>query len=197
MDLMEMAKRECEEHLQNCADCRLNIDGTRCMVAHYAPHNLDIEAIRRALEKTSDKEAGDLRKENKEMKKLFISVPMKDRTEEQIKASMNKMHKIAEAVFGEELEVIDTYIDDPSYKDRPIACLGESIKKMQEADYFVGVDCAWKCRGCYIEREMAQRYLGCKKIFTIEDRLIYSKEETEAMEAREGLMRSDEACCPK
>ena len=40
------------------------------------------------------------------MKKLFISVPMRNRTEYDIKASMEQMHKIAEAVFGEELEVI-------------------------------------------------------------------------------------------
>lgn len=43
------------------------------------------------------------------MKKLFISVPMRNRTECAIKASMEQMHKIAEAVFGEELEVIPTY----------------------------------------------------------------------------------------
>lgn len=48
------------------------------------------------------------------MKKLFISVPMKGRTEAQIRATMEQMHHIAEAVFGEELEVIQTYIsDDP------------------------------------------------------------------------------------
>ena len=44
------------------------------------------------------------------MKKLFISVPMKGRTEAQIRATMEQMHHIAEAVFGEELEVIQTYI---------------------------------------------------------------------------------------
>lgn len=40
------------------------------------------------------------------MKKLFISCPMKGRTEENIRKSMEKMHKIAEAVFEQELEVI-------------------------------------------------------------------------------------------
>lgn len=43
------------------------------------------------------------------MKKLFISVPMRNRTEYAIKASMEQMHKIAEAVFGEELEVIPNH----------------------------------------------------------------------------------------
>lgn len=35
------------------------------------------------------------------MKKLFISCPMKDRTEAQIRGTMMQMHNIAEAVFGE------------------------------------------------------------------------------------------------
>lgn len=39
------------------------------------------------------------------MEKLFISCPMRARTAEQIHATMDQMHKIAEAIFGEELEV--------------------------------------------------------------------------------------------
>lgn len=42
------------------------------------------------------------------MKKLFVSVPMKGRTEEEIKASIQKMKKIAEIYEGEELELIDS-----------------------------------------------------------------------------------------
>ena len=40
------------------------------------------------------------------MKKLFISVPMKGRTEENIRKSLEKMHKLAEIVFDEKLEVL-------------------------------------------------------------------------------------------
>lgn len=53
------------------------------------------------------------RSEVKHMKKLFISCPMKDRTEAQIRGTMMQMHRIAEEVFGEELDVIQTYIPDP------------------------------------------------------------------------------------
>lgn len=74
------------------------------------------------------------------MKKLFISCPMKDRTEAQIRGTMVQMHNIAEAVFGEELEVIQTYIPDPpSGMNQALWCLGESIKMLSEADYFIGV----------------------------------------------------------
>lgn len=73
------------------------------------------------------------------MKKLFISVPMRNRTEYAIKASMEQMHKIAEAVFGEELEVIPTYFEDdpPENTNMALWYLGESIKKLSEADRII------------------------------------------------------------
>lgn len=74
------------------------------------------------------------------MKKLFISCPMKDRTEAQIRGTMTQMHNIAEAVFGEELDVIQTYIPDPpSGTNQALWYLGESIKMLSEADYFIGI----------------------------------------------------------
>ena len=45
------------------------------------------------------------------MEKLFISGPMRARTAEQIHATMDQMHKITEAIFDEELEVIPTYFE--------------------------------------------------------------------------------------
>ena len=95
------------------------------------------------------------------MKKLFVSCPMKSRTETDICQSMEKMHKIAEAVFGEELEMIQSYIEDdpPETMDAALWCLGESIKMMADADYFIGIyDSADEFRGCAIEREVAKRY---------------------------------------
>lgn len=97
------------------------------------------------------------------MKKLFISCPMKGRTEEAIKKSMEAMHKYAELMMGEELEVIDSYINDNPPKDSKEAIwfLGESIKKMADADVFVGIeypDDIWG--GCRVEDEVA----GCYNI---------------------------------
>lgn len=94
------------------------------------------------------------------MKKLFVSVPMKDRTEEEIKASIQKMKKIAEIYEGEELELIDSYIEDNPPKDSKEAVwfLGESVKKLAQADVFIGIDEAYDWNDCYIERDTAQRY---------------------------------------
>lgn len=73
------------------------------------------------------------------MKKLFVSVPMKGRTEENVKKSIEKMKKIAEAYEGEELELIDTWIPDeaPECKNRGLWYLGESLKMMADADVFI------------------------------------------------------------
>lgn len=94
------------------------------------------------------------------MKKLFISCPMKGRTKANIKNSMARMHKIAELVFDEDLEPIDTYIPDsaPEGVNRGIWYLGESIKMMAEADYFIGIGYSEVFRGCTIERDTAVAY---------------------------------------
>lgn len=94
------------------------------------------------------------------MKKLFISVPMKGRTDEAIKHSMEEMHKIAELMFGEKLEVIDTFIVQVplGIANEHIYMLGESIKKLSQADYFIGVACSEYFHGCVIEKLIARRY---------------------------------------
>ena len=65
------------------------------------------------------------------MEKLFISCPMRARTAEQIHATMDQMHKIAEAIFGEELEVVPTYFEGtpPENANDRLWYLGKSIEK--------------------------------------------------------------------
>ena len=97
------------------------------------------------------------------MKKLFISMPMRGRTPEAIQYSMERVHKMAEVVFGEELELIDSYIEEatPAGSNEAIYCLGESIKKMAEADYCVCISSNLfngYYPGCGIEYEMAIEY---------------------------------------
>lgn len=94
------------------------------------------------------------------MKKLFISCPMRGRTEENIKNSMARMHKIAELIFDQELEAINTYIPDeaPEGVNRGVWYLGESIKRMAAADYFIGIGWTDAFTGCTIERDVARSY---------------------------------------
>lgn len=94
------------------------------------------------------------------MKKLFVSVPMKDRTAEDIKKSITKMHKVAEIFTGEELELIDSYIENrpPENSNEAIRYLAKSIEKLATADIFIGIDIAWESRGCQIEKDLAIAY---------------------------------------
>ena len=94
-------------------------------------------------------------------KKLFISCPMAGRSEENIRKTREKMHKIAEIVFEEELEVIDSYI--PEYttdkaKNKSVCYLGLSIQRMSEADCYIGVYGKDELRGCAIENQVAREY---------------------------------------
>lgn len=93
-------------------------------------------------------------------KKLFVSCPTMGRSEEAIRRDMDRMHKLAEIVFDQELDVVSTVIenDPPKGVNWTIWYLGESIKKMSEADYFIGVRWCDGARGCRIEDEAAQAY---------------------------------------
>lgn len=99
------------------------------------------------------------------MKKLFISCPMKGRTEENIKKSMEKMHKMAEIIFDQELEVIPTYIEDnpPENNNQSVWYLGKSIQLLAEADFFIGIDYSNYFKGCEIENSVARSY-GIKNV---------------------------------
>ena len=102
------------------------------------------------------------------MKKLFISLPMAGKSEEEIRNKMAEYKENAEYLMGEELELIDTFIvdgPDENIKDPAIWCLGKSIMMMADADV-VYFGRGWRsARGCIVEYEVAYRY----KILRIED----------------------------
>lgn len=97
------------------------------------------------------------------MRKLFISCPMRGLSNEVIAREKMQMKKIAEIVYGEEFEVVDSWFDIVS--DNPILNLSESIRKMAEADVFIGI--GWYddyyC-GCTTESDIARRY-GIESMF--------------------------------
>lgn len=99
------------------------------------------------------------------MKKLFISQPMRGKTDEEILEVRAKAIQSAERELGEEVEVIDSFIKGAPAAARPLWFLGESIKLLAKADvaYFAE---GWEdARGCKIEHECAIEY----GILTIED----------------------------
>ena len=91
------------------------------------------------------------------MKKLFISQPMKDKTNEEIKDERNEIVKRVTERFGE-VEVIDSFFENAPHDAKPLWFLGKSLELLSTADcaYFAE---GWKeYRGCKIEHEAAVNY---------------------------------------
>lgn len=92
------------------------------------------------------------------MKKLFISQPMKDKTDEQILAERKKAIEAVEEIVGEDVEVIDSFFQSAPADARPLWFLGKSLELLSTADiaYFAP---GWsEYRGCKIEHECAVQY---------------------------------------
>lgn len=98
------------------------------------------------------------------MKKLFVSVPMKSRTPEAIKASITKMKKIAEVYEDEELELLETYVEDeaPEGANPAVWYLSRALEKLSMADVFIGISDYYTWSGCQLETEAASFY-GIKR----------------------------------
>ena len=93
------------------------------------------------------------------MKKLFISQPMRGKTDEEILAVREAAIASAKRELGDDIEVIDSFFQNiPEVENKPLWCLGESLKLMAEADvvYFCK---EWeRYRGCKIENICAVHY---------------------------------------
>lgn len=93
------------------------------------------------------------------MKKLFISCPMFGRKEENILKSIDAMHKVAEVMFGEELEVISDYVvcETPENQKDIIKFTSKQLDKLADADYYIGHDCNRFYHDCEYEIMVARR----------------------------------------
>lgn len=97
------------------------------------------------------------------MKKLFISQPMKGKTDDEILAERSNAIQAAKDYFNDEIEVIDSFFQNAPADAKPLWYLGESLKLLSTADvaYFAP---GWeKARGCKIENQCAASY-GIQRI---------------------------------
>jgi hypothetical protein len=102
--------------------------------------------------------AGGDRWRRNNMKKLFISQPMRGKTNEEIMLVREKAIKSTERELGERVEVIDSFFKDAPHDAQPLWYLGESLKLLSTADvaYFAK---GWGgARGCRIEHQCAIDY---------------------------------------
>ena len=92
------------------------------------------------------------------MKKLFISQPMKGKTNEEILKEREAAISRAKELMRDEVEVIDSFFENAPTEAKPLWYLGESLKLLSTADvaYFAS---GWKnARGCKIEHICADQY---------------------------------------
>lgn len=94
--------------------------------------------------------------------KLFISQPMRDKTDEEIKTERMKAFYWVALNYpvgkDEEIEVIESFFEGAPTEATPLWYLGESIKLLGGADVVYFCKDWEKYNGCVIEHECAVRY---------------------------------------
>lgn len=92
------------------------------------------------------------------MKKLFISQPMKDKTDEIIKEERTKIIEDAKTLVNDDIEVIDSFFEGAPHDAKPLWFLGKSFELLSTADiaYFAT---NWEnYRGCKMEHNACLEY---------------------------------------
>ena len=92
------------------------------------------------------------------MKKLFISQPMRGKSNEEILAIRSDATQAAKDAVGEEVEVIDSFFENAPVGAKPLWFLGKSLELLATADvaYFAR---GWsEALGCKIEHLCATEY---------------------------------------
>lgn len=108
------------------------------------------------------------------MKKLFISQPMRGKTDAQISLERQEAIEQAKKLLGEMVTILPSFFEGTEAS--PLECLGKSIELLAQADvaYFAP---GWQnARGCLIEHDCATQYgiqiIGDgRKYFTFGDAL--------------------------
>lgn len=97
------------------------------------------------------------------MKKVFVSIPLKGRSKEQIQDSLDKIKGAVEGLLDGEVEILHQEVKDlPDFdKDEAedsLEFLGKDLELMADADYFATIDCNWEYRHCTLEEDIFRRY---------------------------------------
>lgn len=92
------------------------------------------------------------------MKRLFISQPMRNKSDEEILAVRANAIQAVKDLAGEDVEVLDSFFQNCPADASPLWFLGKSLELLSKADvaYFAS---GWTdARGCRIEHACAVEY---------------------------------------
>lgn len=110
--------------------------------------------------------------------KLFISQPMRDKSNEQIEAERARAIKAAQDYVDAQLgvpegerkvELIDSFFKDAPHDAKPLWFLGKSFELLSTADIVFFVKGWDQYRGCKMENRAAHEYLEPNGTFIIEE----------------------------
>lgn len=91
------------------------------------------------------------------MKKVFISQPMRGKTQEEIMRVREKAIASAKRHMGEDVEIIESYC--PAAADlNPLKCLAISVSQLADADFVYFAKDWQKARECRVENAIALEY---------------------------------------
>lgn len=91
-------------------------------------------------------------------KRLFISQPMRDKTNEQIERERAAAIKSVKEKYGDDIEVIDSFFKDAPHDANPLWYLAKSLELLSTADVAYFCKDYENYRGCRIEFECAVEY---------------------------------------
>ena len=92
------------------------------------------------------------------MKRLFISQPMRGKTDEEILNVRAKAIESAESMLGEKVEVIDSFFQNAPADAKPLWYLAKSLELLSTADVAYFAKDWEQYRGCRIENTCAIEY---------------------------------------
>lgn len=97
------------------------------------------------------------------MTKVFISMPMRGRTDENIKKSFDKTEKLAKVIFDDDVVIVNPFKPRKKRSEKipmrhDVQALSESISLLSLADYAIFVNDYYVYNGCEIEHNVCSDY---------------------------------------
>ena len=90
--------------------------------------------------------------------KIFISQPIRGKTDAEILAERERAIKAAKAKWGDDVEVLESFFRGAPAEAKPLWFLGESLKVMAGADAIILCKGWSEARGCKVEIAAADAY---------------------------------------
>lgn len=92
------------------------------------------------------------------MKRIFISQPMKDLSDEQIKKERQIIVDSIVTEYGRDIEIIDSYFEGTPANAAPMWFLGKSLELLSTSDMAFFANGWEDARGCVMEHEACEKY---------------------------------------